>query len=228
MGKIIITRDIKALLEQGGNFLDREDIRIFAAASNEEVLEIQKSERADVIIADLDDPLLSGELLCKTIRESSELCRVSMIVMHSGSASDIQRLSACRANAFVERSADPASIIEKVRGLMHIPVRESFRVPIGTEVECGNNRIMSIGYSENISITGMLFDSETKFLKGEIFSCWFLLPDSTHIRTDAEIVRVCVRATEHDPHRYGIRFTNLSPELRAAIEEYIRNKRSKP
>jgi len=228
MGKIIVTRAVKALLDQGGNFLNREDIKIFPAVSNGEVLEIQKAERADVIIADLDDPVLSGELLCQAIRENSELCRVSMIVMHSGSTSDIQRIPGCRANAFVERSADPASVIEKVRRLMHIPVRESFRVPIGTEVECGNNRIMSIGYSENISATGMLFDSETKFLKGEIFSCWFLLPDSTHIRTDAEIVRVCVRATEHDPHRYGIRFTNLAPEFRAAIEKYIKNKKSKP
>jgi DNA-binding response OmpR family regulator len=221
MQKIIITQDIKALLNREDNFLNRADFRIFSAVSNEEALNIHRSEKADVIIADLDSQVLSGELFCSTIREAEELCRVSLIMMHSGATSEIQRVSRCRANAFMEKSTDPAIIIEKTRQLMSIPGREAYRSPIGIMVNCDNMRHPALGYSENISVTGMLFDSEKSFSQGETISCWFVLPDSTHVRTDAEIVRISNRVTEHDTNQYGIQFLGLDPVSRNAIADYI-------
>ncbi len=74
----------------------------------------------------------------------------------------------------------------------------------------------------------MLLDSEKSFSKGETISCWFVLPDSTHVRTLAEIARVRNRWTEHDTSRYGIRFLGLDPVFRAAISDYVRKKQWKP
>jgi c-di-GMP-binding flagellar brake protein YcgR len=142
--------------------------------------------------------------------------------MHSGGTADIQRISGCRANAFIEKSADPAILVEKACQLMRIPAREAYRSPIGIMVNCEYRQEPSLGYSENISVTGMLFDTEKTFLKGEIISCWFVLPDSTHVRTDAEIVRISVKATENDTNQYGIRFIDLDPAFRTAIADYIR------
>jgi len=224
MQKIIITQDIKALLDQEDNFLNRADLRIFPVASNKEALDIHRSEKADVIIADLDSQALSGELLCSTIRDNEELCRVSLIIIYSGANSEIQRFSRCRANAFMEKSTDPVIIIEKARQLMSIPGREAYRSPIGIMVNCDNTRNPALGYCENISITGMLFDSEKSFSKGEIVSCWFVLPDSTRVRTLAEIVRIARRVTEHDTNQYGIRFLGLDPAFRTAISDYIRKR----
>lgn len=224
MQKIIITKDIKALIDREDNFLKRSDLRIFPVVSNEEALDIHRSEKADVIIADLDSQALSGELFCSTIRDNEELCRVSLIIMHSGATSEILRVSGCRANAILEKSTDPAIIIEKARQLLSIPGREAYRSPIGIMVNCDNVRNPALGYSENISVTGMCLDSEKSFSKGEIISCWFVLPDSTHVRTDAEIVRVSNRVTEHDTNQYGIRFLDLDPVFRTAISDYVRKK----
>lgn len=228
MRKIIITQDINSLLDQGENFFNRSEVRIFPAVSNEEALDIHRAEKADVIIASLDAHALSGEQLCSAIRESRELCRVSLIILHSGESSHIQRLTSCRANAFIERSADPALIIETARQLISVPVRESYRTAIGITVNCGSGRETTVGFAENISVTGMLFDSEAIFSKGEILFCWFVLPDSTHIRTSAEVVRISDKVTEHDSNRYGIRFIDLDPAYRAAIDEYVRKKQQRP
>lgn len=228
MKKIIIPQDIKALIDREDNFLNRAEFRIFPVGSNEEALDIHRSEQADVIIADLDSQVLSGERFCSTIRNNEKLCKVSLIIMHSGAASEIQRVSMCRANAFIEKLADPAIIIEKTRQLMDIPGREAYRSPIGITVHCDNTWHPALGYAENISVTGMLFDSEKSFSKGEIISCWFVLPDSTHIRTTAEIVRVNNSVTEHDTNQYGIRFLDLDPAFRAAISDYIRKKQRRP
>ena len=224
MKKIIITQDIKTLIDREGNFLNRADFRIFPVVSNEEALEIHRSEKADIIIADLDSQALSGELFCSTIRDNEELCRVSLIIMHSGAASEIQRASRCRANAFLEKLTDPAILIEKACKLMSIPAREAYRSPIGIMVNCDNTRHPALGYAENISVTGMLFDSEKSFSIGETISCWFVLPDSTHVSTVAEIVRINNKVTEHDTNQYGIRFLGLNPAFRAAISDYVRKK----
>jgi DNA-binding response OmpR family regulator len=228
MKKIIITQDVKELIEREDNFLNRAEFRIIPVASNEEALDIHRVEKADVIIADLDSQALNGELLCSAIRDNKELCRVSLIIMHSGDTSEIQRASRCRANAFMEKFTDPAIIIEKARQLMSIPVREAFRSPIGIMVNCDNTLHPALGYAENISVTGMLFDSEKSFSKGEIISCWFVLPDSTHVRTAAEIVRISTRATEHDTNQYGVRFLDLNHAFRTAISEYVRKRQRKP
>ncbi|MHB8880918.1 MAG: PilZ domain-containing protein [Thermodesulfovibrionales bacterium] len=228
MRKLIITQDIRSLLDQGENFLNRSDVRIFPAVSNEEALDIHRAEKADVIIASLDAHTLSGEQLCSTIRENRELCRVSLIILHSGENAHIQRLTACRANAFIERSADPALIIETARQLISVPVREAYRTAIGIKVNCGSGLQATVGFAENISVTGMLFDSESLFSKGEILSCWFVLPDSTHVRTTAEVVRISDRATEHDSNRYGIRFIDLDPAYKAAIDAYVRKRQQRP
>ena len=228
MQKIIITQDIKALLDREETFLKRADVRLFSAVSNEEALDIHRTEKADLIIAELDARGMNGELLCATIRESEELCRASLIIMHSGGASDISRISACRANAFAEKDADPATLLAKARQLMSIPVRETYRAPVGIRVECGSRIKPSLGYSENISVTGMLVDTERSLPKGEVIWCWFVLPDSTHIRTNAEIVRAAVRATEHDTNQYGIKFLDLAAEFTAAIDAYVARRLRRP
>lgn len=228
MKKIIITQDIKALIDREDSFLNRARLRIFPVASNEEALDLHRTEKADVIIADLDSQVLSGELLCSIIRDDEELCKVSLIIMHSCETSESQRISRCRANAFMEKSTDPVIIINKARQLMSIPGREAYRAPIGVMVNCDIKRDMALGYAENISVTGMLFDSEKSFSLGERISCWFILPDSTHVRTLAEIVRIAHKATEHDPNRYGIRFLGLDPAFRNAISDYVRKSQQRP
>jgi DNA-binding response OmpR family regulator len=225
MKKIIITQDIKIKLDQKDNFLNRADIRIFPAVSNEEALKIHMAERANVIIADLDEHVLNGERFCSTIRDSKELCRVSLIILHSAGTEDVHKISACRANAFIEKTADPAIVIEKARELLSIPMRETYRAPIGIMVNCENMQNPFLGYSENISVTGMLLDSEKTFAKGEIISCSFVLSDSTHVRTEAEIVRISSKASEHDTNQYGVRFLNLDQAFKAAIDDYVSKSR---
>jgi DNA-binding response OmpR family regulator len=222
--KIITTQNIETFLELGESFLNRSDIKIVRADSNEEVLAIHRTEKADLIIADLDANVMRGELLCATIRESQGLHRVSLIIIHSGAASDVLRISHCRANAFIEQSADPAMLLDTLHQLINIPVRETYRAPIGVRVQCDSRIRHSMGYSENISVTGMLFDSEETLLKAEMISCWFVLPDSTHVRTDAEIVRVADKASEHDTNQYGIRFLDLAAGCRTAIDAYVRKR----
>lgn len=68
MKKILITDSLKYLVS-GENILSRANIQIFTAASSQEILSIHKSEKADLIIIDLDMPDMPGDKLCSMLRK---------------------------------------------------------------------------------------------------------------------------------------------------------------
>ena len=223
--KIITTQNIQALTDMKDSFLKRADIRIFPVCSNKEALDIHKVEKADLIIASLDESVMNGELLCSLIREDKELRYVSLIITHSRGSNDITDIFKCRANAFIDLSAGPSILLSKAHQLLNIPMRETFRAPIFVKVKQDPKLDLSLGYSENISITGMLFDSEKIISKGDIIQCNFVLPDSILVRTEAEVVRFAGKGIESATNQYGIRFIELSDRFRKAIESYIRKKK---
>ena len=61
MKKVIIAKDIKGVLDEEKSFLSRPDLRIFTAASNEKALALHRSVKADLIVAKLNMPEMSGE-----------------------------------------------------------------------------------------------------------------------------------------------------------------------
>ena len=225
--KIIAIGSIRPLLDEGENFLSRADIRIIPASSNEEVLELHRKEKADLIIAELDGHAMSGELLCSAIREGRDIRSVSLIIVHSGGDPDTGRLQGCRANAFVEKSPDPRVLIETARKLLSVQVRETYRAPVLVRVRYSTRSKFAIGYSENISATGMLFVAEEPLSIGETILCSFILPGAWRIRTRAEIVRHVDSGAEHSVNQYGVRFVDLADKHRSAIEAYIKKRQQR-
>jgi two-component system chemotaxis response regulator CheY len=222
MKKIIIADEIKSMLERKESFLKRASIKVFNVASNEEALNIHRSEKVDLIITDIDSPGMSGEALCSTIRENGELCKVSIIIVCSENESDFERCSKCRANAIVTKPVNPEVLLEEAHRLLNVAERTDFRVPIAVKIRGKYKGEAFLGYSENLSVSGMMFESEQVLKKGDVVLCAFLLDDSTHVTTDAEIVRVIKGRTEHDINQYGARFIGLADDFKSAIEAYIK------
>jgi c-di-GMP-binding flagellar brake protein YcgR len=95
------------------------------------------------------------------------------------------------------------------------------RVPLSIKIHVTSKGIPFIGYGENISVSGMLLHSETFLSEGDTIACSFYLPDSTHINTNAQVIRLLEKMTEHDTNGYGIRFIDLGAHYRSAIERFV-------
>ena len=221
MKRVIIAEDVKAILEKEQNFLCREDIRIFPVSSNKQALALHRAENADLLIVNLDSPDMGGETLCSLIREDKELCKVSIIIISSDTKSDAERCLQCRANASLTGPLDCAILLEEMHKLIHIAPRKSLRVPLSIQIQIVSKGKPSIAYSENISVSGMLLFSEAPLFKGDTITCSFYLPDSTHIKVSAEIIRILDKETEHDTNYYGIKFIDVSTHCGSAIEAFV-------
>ena len=209
MKKILVTDKVMTIIEKEKNFLHREGIKLITAATNDEVLSIHLTERVDIIIADLPTPGMKIEELCSTIRSDKAFSRVSMIILCPDNAADIQRCAQCKANAVLMLPLDPAQLLEKVRQLMDISWRESYRVLVSVSVSGSSKERTFFCRSGNISITGMLIETEKNFEKGDKLACSFFLPDSAQIKTNGEIVRVIKQVAGSKTSQYGIKFSLL-------------------
>jgi len=224
MKKILVTDEASQIIAKERSFLDREGVKLFVAATNDEVLSVHRAEKTDIIIITLQSPGMKIEELCSAIRSDGALRKVSIIMICPDNAADIERSAQCKANAVLTMPVDPAVLLEKARQLLEISWRESYRVLVSVIVEGTDKDRPFFGRSGNISATGILIEAEKVLEIGDQLMCSFYLPGSAQIKTSGEVVRVMKPVSDSKTCQYGLRFSQLSTEARSAIEEFIERK----
>ena len=221
MKKIIIADQIKRSLERETNFLERKDIKVFTACSNEEVMKIHSTEKVDLIITLFHLPGMSTADLCSLIRTIRNLRSVSMIILSSDDDKDIAMSERCRANAVMTFPVNAGILLDKMQELLNISSRGSCRVLISVRLE---GHLLDKPFtctSENISASGLLMETHKNLERGDRIGCTLILPDSTRVETSGEIVRAIKNPTRFDPNWYGVRFSSLAPAAKYAIQSLV-------
>ena len=224
MKKILVTEEVAQIIARDKSFLDREGVKLFTVATNDDVLPAHRAEKTDAIITTVQSPGMKSEELCSEIRSDESMRNVSIIMICADNAADIERCTQCKANAVLTMPVDPAVLLEKVRQLLEISWRESYRVLVSMIVEGSNKDRPFFGRSGNISTTGILIEGIKGLEIGDQLTCSFFLPGSAQIKTSGEIVRIMKQAAGSKYCQYGVRFSRLSAEARSAIEEFVERK----
>jgi DNA-binding response OmpR family regulator len=225
MKKLVITDEVMTIIANEKSFLSRKDVELFMVPTNDDVLEIHRVENADIIITTLNLSGMKSEDLCSAIRADEALRKVSIILLCSNSAADLERSNQCNANVVVTLPVEPAVLLEKVKQLIDIPLREAYRVLVGVKFEGTDKGMAFFGRSGDLSTSGMLIETEKVLEKGNSVACSFFLPGSPQIKTNGEIVRIVKQAAPGSKSiQYGVRFLSLTVEERSAIESFIEKK----
>ena len=222
MKKVIIAKDLITIVEKDKSFFNRTDIRTIAAATNEEILALHRTEKADLIITNLDMLEMTAENLCALIRNDDELRNVSIIVVCPETTANLQRCIQCKANAFVTAPVNHAVLLQEAYHLLHVTQRRSCRINLKLKMEGTSKEKPFTGFTENISAAGMLFQSVAILFEGDSIRCSFSLPGPTLISTTADIVRVLI--DENEPlakHLYGVIFSDISDNDISAINAFV-------
>ncbi len=227
MKKILIAQDISKVLQQKNSFLKRADIKVFTAASNDEALNIHREEHVHLIITQLDMPGMASEKFCSLVREDPELNAVSIIMICTNNSAEIELSSRCRANAVILRPINSALILAKAQQLLDIAWRETYRVLISLSVDGNSKETPFFCRSQNISISGMLIETDKTLPHGDRVICSFFLPDSIRIQATGEVVRIPQQASGATVKQYGIKFAHLTSEARQALEAFVERKAKK-
>ena len=221
MKKVLIASDIRALLGRDNSFLDRTDLQVFVAATNDEMLKVHREERVDLIMTKLDMPGLASQKLCSLIREDPSLRTVSIIMSCANTPAAIEGSSRCRANAVLLEPLHPALLMAKAQQLLDIAARETIRVLVGVVLNGRFGEEAFFGRTRNISTTGMMIVGRKRLAEGTRVSCQFSLPDAKLIQASGKIVRINQQAAGEDGYQYGLMFTDLASEAKQLLADFV-------
>jgi DNA-binding response OmpR family regulator len=221
MKKVLIAHDIHDLLEQNYAFLNRADVKVFVAATNDHALKIHLEERANLIITQLDMPGMPSGQFCSLIREDANLRSTSMIMVCENTPEAIEQSKQCRANAVLPRPVNPTSLMEQAQQLLDIAARETLRVLLSARVESHVGDVSFFCRSRNISATGMLIETDTPLAKDDRLSCLFYLPNAKKIQASGKVVRAIQQAPGDEDYQYGLMFTDMTPEDKQVLSDFV-------
>lgn len=219
MKKILLVNSVVAFHDRNEGLLNRSEFRILTALTGEEALRVHREERADLIVAELNMPGMQGDELCAQLRREREIKNVSVILVCGDTPENRARVAQCGANAWVAKPINPERLLESIGQLLAVSTRKGYRVLLKVHVHGERECAPFFCTSHNISATGILFETDKLLNQGDRITCTFFLPGACQIAADGEVVR-SVKVPDGSVH-YGVRFTDLSPQYRAAIEGFV-------
>jgi len=221
MKKILVSNDLKRLLMEKSSYLDRADIKLFSASTNDEILKIHKREQLDLIVTQLDMPGMKTEELFDIIKTSKDLREVATIIICKDTLAHREQCKRCRANAFFTLPLDIALLHIKMHKFLNVAPRKQYRAALAVAIQGSFKNRPHPFWTENISASGMLIKAEEPLTQGDGIFFSFFLPDGTHVSGYGEIARTSQTDPKLDSFLYGVKFTNITSIDRSAIETVV-------
>lgn len=225
MKKILIAEGLDSLLQQRDSFLNRSDMRIFTASSNDRLLAIHQAERVDLIITGLELPGMNIEELISLIRKNHALRAAHLIMVCANNRGAVEFVSRCKPTAVFFHPVNPALLLARAQQLLTLQTRDTFRVHIAADVDGSEGNSRFFCKCQDISATGMLIETDKRLRAGSRVVCSFFLPDAGQVRAAGELVRSVDGAD--GAHQYGLKFLQMMPEHRIALQGFIAAKSGK-
>jgi DNA-binding response OmpR family regulator len=135
MKNILIANDLKNFLTKRSSYLNTADIKIYTAATNDELLSIHTEVKANLIITHLDMSGIKTVDLFRIIRNNKDLRDVSVIMICKGNLANRELCRKCGANAIITLPVDRDLLNLKVRQLLNIAPRKNYRAALAVAIE---------------------------------------------------------------------------------------------
>jgi CheY-like chemotaxis protein len=220
MKKIIIAEPIIHDIERNNTVFGRGSISVFPAVTSEAILNLHGTHQADLIITDFDLPFMNAAKLCSLIRNDANLKKVSIIVVCNATDAILAQCRELGANAVIPKPAGMDVLFAKMSELLVVPHRKDIRVLQQMSVKSTEGGTTFPARSLNISISGMLIETDRTFKKGDKLTCTFKIAHN-EIVVECLVMRRVMAAT--GPHRYGIKFMNCTTKSLVMIDLFVKS-----
>lgn len=219
MKNILIASSSTSFIERNSTLLRRSDFNILTADSSSDVVTIVNSQNIDLALFDVNLCDLTGEELTSRLVANTPNYRPVILLVCYDSEDDISRLKSSGADALISRPIKPLQLIKAVGQFLTVQLVRSRRVSLRVKVISKRDAVEFFCISHNISITGLLIETEYLLEVGSYIICQFSIPNSIDVEVEGEIVRTA--RTMDGAHQYGIHFLNLGRSSRHEIDQYI-------
>lgn len=218
MKRIIIARSIMHAIGGQDTIFGRRTITTYTARTSEEILNVQSVRKADLIITDATLPLMGGAKLCEAIRNDADLKNVSIIMTCDGTEQAVAQCREARANAVIPNPVEPVQLFSQISELIMIPQRKELRLALRGMVRVAGENASFFGISHNISISGILVETDRVLKREERFTGTITV-GHREVVAECVVIRVSKSAGKN---QYGVKFLNLDTRSLVLIEQLVK------
>ena len=219
MKNILIMSSSTSFIERNSALLRRSDFKIFNITNASAGMNVIENESIDLVLVDIALDDMSGDAFCHELSRRPSSVKFALVLVCNDNAQDMERLKTCGADVLLARPVKPLQLIKTVSQFLTVQLVRSRRVSLRVKVISKKDHVEFFCISHNISLTGMLIETEYSLEVGSIIFCQFQIPGAIQIETEGEIVRS--ERTMDGAHQYGIYFTTLSRTFRHELDMYI-------
>ena len=223
--KILLVDDVRLFLNLEETFFRRTGCQIFTAQNGTEALQIAREQKPNLILLDLLMPGMNGEEVCRRIKSDPNL-KSTVIIMVS-TQSDEETIARCKqagCDDYVTKPIHQPDLLRKAADHLKIPYRVHFRILVRLEVEGKYHQGFFIGTSSDISLSGMLVETDRRIERGEKVNLQFVIPGDPEPMTIGGVVARVDEISFRDRLGIGIHFENLNHEQQQVITTFIESR----
>jgi CheY-like chemotaxis protein len=219
MKTILLVSSSSAFLDRNETLLRRADFTIISATDSAAALATMRVHSVDLVLIDIHLDDLSGEEFVGHVLRAGLSYKPSLILVCNDNNEEFERIKGCGADALLGRPVKPLQLIKTVGQFLTVTLVRSRRVSLRVRVISKKDEVEFFCISHNISLTGMLIETEYSLDIADLIACWFNIPGAADVQAEGEIVRTA-RSLDGG-YLYGIHFTSISRQARRDLDQYI-------
>ncbi len=224
MPRLVLIQQSPILQELEHSFVRRNGFKLVTGASGRELLERARQEGADLVIASVIMPDLSGLELCSLLRASSGTEAIPVLLF--GPEAERGRASAAGASAFLPLPLTPRGLVGAVRRFFPVEERGASRAPIAVKVVCRDGDDTYVAFTGDISASGLFLKGALPVAPGARLRLRMRVPGDTaaeDLELSAEVVRRARPGSEGEHLQgVGVRFLDFPLIRKVPITRFVR------
>jgi CheY-like chemotaxis protein len=219
MKKVLLVSASHAFLRRNTNLLLKRGFQLVTETSGTVSLDKHKECHFDLILADLMLEDMDGCTFCSLVRNEDKLQDVPVILVCHNFPKSIEKVEQSSASGMLIKPIHPFELLETVNKFIDLQLRRSPRVVLKVKVLSKKLGLEFFCLSHDISMSGILLETEYHLEVGSRITCQFTIPDSYRIETEGEIVRSM--SISECEKLCGVKFIGLPLSFRRSIENYV-------
>lgn len=218
MKQVIIAENVLQAVGKSHTLFGRGGVSVYPVRTSEEILILHRANRVNLIITADDLPVMGWRKMCAAIRNEDALKYVSIIMACKADEAVAAEYLQAGVNAVLKEPIDAAGLFSRIAELLIIPQRQAIRSLLRVAVAGKGKKEVFPAVSQNISISGILLETEMKLSPGDRLNCSFSI-GSREISSDV----IVMRAIQIEPgkYRYGVKFSNIDTKSLIIIEQFV-------
>jgi CheY-like chemotaxis protein len=218
--KILIADDVKSFLDLERSFLSRSECELHTAASGVEAVKLAHKIKPDLILLDLEMPVMTGLEACRIIKAAPELAKIPVIIITATDRMEDARKAG--ADDFARKPIDETKFLSLIRQHISLKERQDPRIPFTGEIQLhmltGGRLIVAT--ARDLSISGMALTLEDPPRVGEKASARFDIP----FADGAQALEATCIIVRHIEGGAAVNFFDMTSGATLALQEYIQSR----